>query len=55
MAIDWYHLQKVRTLDEVSTRMNALTAESISEYLRRDPPRDFKVVSLGEQPLEMPS
>jgi predicted Zn-dependent peptidase len=54
MAIDWYHLGRVRSLQEVSDYINALTAESISDYLRRNSPRDFRLVSLGAKPLEMP-
>ena len=52
-AIDWYHLGRVRTLDEVAASIDGLSAESISQYLRRNPPQDFTVVSLGSQPLEV--
>lgn len=55
VARDWYHLGRVRTLDEVSELVDALTCDSINEYLRRDAPRDFTVVTLGPQPLEMPA
>jgi predicted Zn-dependent peptidase len=54
MAIDWYHLGHVRPMQEVSDRVNALSAESISGYLQRNPPQDFRLVSLGSKPLEMP-
>lgn len=54
MAIDWYHLGQVRPMQDVSDRINALSAESISDYLRKNPPRDFRFVSLGAKPLEMP-
>ena len=53
MAIDWYHLDTIRSLGEVSAQVNALTAESISDYLRRRPPGDFKVACLGTEPLEV--
>ncbi len=52
-AIDWYHLGRVRTLQEVAASIDSLTAESISHFLEQNPPRDFKVVSLGAQPLEV--
>ncbi len=55
MAIDWYHLGRVRPMSEVSNAINGLTAESISNYLRKNPPQDFRFVSLGANPLEMPS
>ena len=53
MAIDWHHLGRIRPIQEVSDRVNALTASSISDYLRDNPPRDFHHVSLGMSPLEM--
>jgi hypothetical protein len=55
MAIDWYHLGRIRPMEEVSTRINALTAESINRYLEANPPTGFHVASLGAQPLEIPS
>lgn len=54
MAIDWYHLGLVRRLDDVASSIDALTADSISEYLTKNPPADFRIVSLGAQPLEVP-
>ncbi|MCH2123380.1 MAG: insulinase family protein [Pirellulaceae bacterium] len=54
IAADWYFLQRVQTLDEISQKIDVLSCESINEYLRKNPPGDFTVVTLGEQPLEMP-
>jgi predicted Zn-dependent peptidase len=54
VAIDWYHLGRVRTLAEVAASVDGLSAASINGFLRRHPPRDFKIVSLGAQPLEVP-
>ena len=53
VARDWYHLQSVRTLDEVSRIIDELSRESINAYLRRRPPADFTVVTLGSAPLEV--
>lgn len=53
MAIDWYHLGLVRSMEEVSSTINALKASTISDYLRRNPPKDFRVASLGARPLEV--
>jgi len=55
MARDWYLLGRVRTLDEVSKLVDGLTAESINAYLVKNPPRDFTIVTLGRNPLEIPS
>ena len=52
IAGDWFHLGRVRTLDEVTDKINGLTVESINEYLAANPPRNFDIVTLGPQPLE---
>jgi predicted Zn-dependent peptidase len=52
IAGDWFHLGRVRTLDEITEIINGLTVESINEYLAANPPGNFDVVTLGPQPLE---
>ena len=54
IARDWYHLGRVRTLDEVGRLVDALSCESINAYLAANPPGDFTVVTLGPSPLEVP-
>jgi predicted Zn-dependent peptidase len=54
MTRDWYLLGRVRTLDEVSEQVDALSAASINAYLKQNPPRDFTIVTLGQKPLEVP-
>ena len=54
IARDWYHLGRVRTLDEVGALVDALSARSISEYLVEHPPRGFTIVTLGPNALEVP-
>ncbi len=54
VARDWYHLGRVRTLDELSQRIDALNCEAINAYLSGHPPRDFTIVTLGPNPLEVP-
>ena len=54
IARDWYHLGQVRTLDEVGAIIDALSCESINAFLVENPPRDFTVVTLGPNPLEVP-
>ncbi len=51
---DWYHLGRVRTLDEVSAAINDLSRERINAYLRDNPPGNFRLVTLGPEPLEVP-
>ena len=54
IARDWYHLGRVRTLDEVSRLLDALSCQSINAFLADNPPHDFTIVTLGPKPLEVP-
>jgi predicted Zn-dependent peptidase len=54
LARDWYHLDRVRTLDEVGALVDALSAESINAFLRTNPPREMLVVTLGPEALRIP-
>ncbi len=54
IARDWYLLGRVRTLDEVGGLIDKLSLESINAYLAENPPRDFTVVTLGPNRLEVP-
>jgi len=51
---DWYHLGRVRTLEELGRLVNELTWRTISAYLADHPPDNFTIVTLGPQPLELP-
>lgn len=51
LARDWRHLGRIRSLAEVNELVEAVTAETINDYLRRDPPRDFTITTLGPEPL----
>jgi predicted Zn-dependent peptidase len=55
LARDWYHLGRVRTLDEVGGLIDALSSRSINAYLAEHPPADFTVVTLGSLALEVPN
>ncbi|QDV72345.1 M16 family metallopeptidase [Botrimarina mediterranea] len=54
LARDWRHLGRIRSLAEVNELVDAVTADTINDYLRRNPPSDFTIVTLGPQPLSMP-
>ena len=54
IARDWYHLGRVRTLEEISQIVNDLSCETINAYLAEHAPRDFTIVTLGPSPLEVP-
>src|SRR5262249_27755924 len=53
LASDWYFLGRVRPLEEVQWALNALTPQSIIDHLNRWPPKDFTIVTLGSQPLQV--
>ncbi|BBO33134.1 M16 family metallopeptidase [Lacipirellula parvula] len=54
IARDWYHLNRVRSLEELGAQVDALSAHSINEYLDEHPPSDFTFATLGPQPLKIP-
>jgi predicted Zn-dependent peptidase len=51
-AGDWYYLGRVQTLDEVEQIIDALTVDRINAYLAANPPREFTVVTLGQEKLK---
>jgi predicted Zn-dependent peptidase len=53
IARDWYHLGRVRTLDELGRLVDGLSCQSINAYLAEHPPADFVVVTLGPRELEV--
>ena len=52
IASDWFHLGRVRLLDEINDAINGLTVDSVNEFLREQPPANFNVVTLGPSPLK---
>ena len=54
IARDWYHLGRIRTLDELGAKVDALTSSDINEYLEAHPPADFTFVTLGPKELTLP-
>ena len=53
MALDWYHLGRVRTTEELGAIVDGLNVPQINAYLQKHPPRDFTVVTLGAKPLDL--
>ncbi len=51
IASDWYYLGRVRSFDEIQSAIDGLTPDSIVEHLRRCPPENFTVVTLGPKAL----
>ncbi len=53
LASDWYFLGRIRSLAEIQAQVDGLTPRKIIAHLRRHPPRDFTIVTLGPKPLRL--
>lgn len=54
LARGWYHLGRVRTVEEIGREIDRITPNSILEYLERRPLREIGIVSLGKELVELP-
>lgn len=54
LASDWYYLGRVRPMSEISAALDALTAESVSEFTARQSLSEMTLVTLGPKPLVIP-
>jgi predicted Zn-dependent peptidase len=54
IASDWYYLGRVRPAEEIQSAIDALSAATIVEHVKRYPPRDITLVTLGPKPLSIP-
>ena len=52
IAHHWHQLGRVRSLQETEAAIDALTCESIGEYLRENPPAEFTISTIGKDRLE---
>jgi len=50
---DWFHLGRLRTLDELNESITSITVEQVNDFLKRHPPSNFSLVTLGSTPLEL--
>jgi predicted Zn-dependent peptidase len=55
LASDWYYLGRVRSMDEIQREIDALSPRSILDYVKKHPPHDFTIVTLGKNPLKLPA
>jgi predicted Zn-dependent peptidase len=53
IARDQYLLGQVRTMEEIKAGVKAVTPDSIYEFLKQHPARNFTVATLGPQTLEV--
>jgi predicted Zn-dependent peptidase len=52
-ARDWYYLGRVTTLDEVREKIEALTVDTLLAHIAKHPAKDFTILTLGPEPLEV--
>jgi len=52
MAGDWYHLGRLRSLAELSEKIQAVSKGDVMDYLREFPPRQFSILTIGPEPLD---
>ena len=55
IASDWFYLRRVPTRDEVCAKVDALSCESLLDHFHRNLPKNYSLVSVGSQALELPS
>lgn len=51
---DWYHRGRVVTMAELEQRIEGLQVEQIIDYWKTHPPGQYRIVTLGQQPLSVP-
>lgn len=54
IANDWFYLGRVPTRDELCREIDSLTCENLLEHFQQHRPKNFSLVTVGSQPLELP-
>ena len=54
LASDWFYLGRVRSLDEISSALDALTPESVSDYAAGQDLDAMTILTLGPNALKFP-
>jgi len=52
LASDWFHLRRLRSLQELSAAIDAVTMDEVIGYLSEWPARDFTALIVGPEPLD---
>jgi predicted Zn-dependent peptidase len=55
LALDWYYLGRVRTMDELSAIFDGLSTAAINDYLAAHRPTAYTLVTVGRQELVPPA
>lgn len=51
LARNWFYLNRIVTLEEVRAKIEALTTDSVLEYVKSHPAEHFTILTIGPQPL----
>jgi len=52
LAGDWYHLKRLRSLDEIAGQIDQVTIDDVLAYLARYPADGFSVLTIGPESLD---
>ncbi len=55
LAGDWYHLGRLRGLDEISAAIDAVTVDDVMGYVRAYPAENLTILTIGPEELKVPS
>jgi len=55
LASDWYHLGRIRTTSELEEIVDGINCDTINAYLKKNPPKNYRVTTMGAERLEVPS
>jgi predicted Zn-dependent peptidase len=47
LASDWYHIGRLRSLQELSEAIDAVTVDDVLQYLKGHPPANFTILVIG--------
>ena len=53
LASDWYYLGRVRPMEEIQEAIDTLSPRAILQHVRKNPPHDFTIVTLGPKALKL--
>ena len=55
IAVDWFHLGCVPSREEILQEIDSLTCACLLDHFEANRPQNFALVTVGSQPLELPS
>lgn len=54
IAVDWYYLGRVRTIEEIQKAIDGISPQTILEHVKKHPAEKFTIVTLGAKKLNTP-